>query len=329
MKRALVLAAALLAAALFAGSALARVGYVHDLTGTATVRTGNQPPRPLRVGDLVDQGQTVATGEGSSAVIKFEDGQVMVLSERSAFTVQRYVYNKQRVRDSGASFELLRGGLRFITGVIGSTNRNVRITAATATIGVRGTDASLFLDAVTQIVTAAVSVGAIAMGTPLGSTDLGIGNFSAAGPNAAPSTPAPTAQAVAAVAQTLNTLAAARNIPVNTPVVVDTSARAAAAQAQAADARAKAAAAPQDTALQQQAQQATQQAADALAVAVTAAQQAYQQALQAGATPPAPPAPPPAPPAPAPEGTGTTGPTTTTTPTGTTGTGGGGTASPN
>jgi hypothetical protein len=331
---------ALFAVALLgAGSAsevFARSGYVHDLTGSATVRTGTGPTRPLRVGDIIDQGQTIQTADKSAAVVKFEDGQVMALHSGSAFTIAQYNYNKQNIGASNAVFNLVRGGLRFITGVIGSTNRNaVRLTAASATIGIRGTDGTVVLDAVTQIVTAAVNVGALTMTTPLGTQNIGIGQFVAASPAAPPSAPAPTAQATAAVAQTLNTLAAATNIPVNTPVVVEASAQAAAAQANAKNLQAQAAAQPQNQALQKAAEEAAAQAAAALSNAVQLAQQAFQQALAAGAVPPAPPAPPA--PAPTPTPTPTTTPTDTTTPTTTTpttgtggaGGGGGGTASPN
>ena len=327
MTRGIALFTAALAAMVFTSSALARAGYVHDMTGTVTVRNGSQAPRPLKVGDLIAQGQTVSTAERSTAVIKFEDGQVMALHERTSFTIQQYNYNKQRVRESSAAFRLLQGGLRFITGVIGSTNRNaLRISTATTTVGIRGTDGTLIVDPVTQIVTAAIAAGAVTMTTAQVTVEVGAGNFSSAGPNARPTAPAPTAQATGAVAQTLNSLASAQNIPINTPVVVEASARAAAAQAQAAELRAKAAAAPQDAALRQQAQEASAAAAAATGTAVAAAQQAYQAALQAGATPPAPPAPPPAAPQ-QPQGTGTAPTTTTSTP-GSSGAGGGGGSTP-
>lgn len=322
-----------------AGPSLAKSGYVHDLSGSATVREGAGAPRALRVGDLVDAGQTVSTAEKSAAVIKFEDGQVMALHERSAFTIQEYSYDKKNVSASRAAFNLLQGGLRFITGVIGSTNRNAfRMAAGTATIGVRGTDGTVMFDPVTQIVTAAVNAGALAITNPLGTQTIGVGNFSSVSPNQAPRAPAPVAQALPAVRATLNSLAQARNIPVNTPVVIAQSARAAAAQARASELRQQAAANPQNQALQQQALQAEVQATQALSQAISAAQDAYTAAIQAGAVTPAPAAPPPPPsdPTPTPSPTPTTTdptptPTTTTTgtPTGTSGAGGGGTASPN
>src|SRR5437899_9573951 len=154
-----VVVAALLA--LCAGSAFAQAAYVHAMTGTATAVTGTAQ-RALKTGDVLDSGTTVSTGARSSAVIKFEDGQVMVLAESSSFRIVDYSYNKQRVAQSNAVFSLLQGGLRFISGVIGSTNRNnFRMTAGTATIGIRGTDGTVTIDAVTQAVTVAVNAGAL------------------------------------------------------------------------------------------------------------------------------------------------------------------------
>ena len=269
---------------------------MHDLTGTATVRTTPVAQEILRIGDIVQAGQTIVTEDNSTAVIKFEDGQVLALNQRSSFVIREYVYNRQQIRSSSAAFELLRGGLRFITGVIGSTNPNaVRIRAGNATIGIRGTDGTVLFNPATQEVTAAVSSGAIAVSTPLGTQTVSPGTFTRATPSAPPPPPAPVVQAPPAVQQAVTVLAAQPNIPVNTPVVVEISARAVVAQAQAQALQQQAAANP---ALQQQAQQAQQQAQQAVAQAATAAQAAYQQAIQAGAVPPAPPAPPPAPAAP-------------------------------
>jgi hypothetical protein len=322
-----VLVAALLTVC--AGTAFAQVAYVHDMTGTATTTLGGAQ-RALKIGDVVEAGSIVSTGDRSSAVIKFEDGQVMALAERSSFRIVNYQYNKRNVGASSAVFSLLQGGLRFISGVIGSTNRNsFRLNAQSATIGIRGTDGTVTIDAVTNAVYAAVAAGALAMETPQGTQNIGVGNFASHSPGNAPTAPQPTAQATGAVQQTLNTLAATQNLPINTPVVVQASARAAAARANAQALAARAAAQPNDPALQRAAAEAAAQAQQALDAAVAAAQQAYQEAIQNGAVPPEPPAPPP------PSPTTDTTPTSTgtsSTPTGGAGAGGGGTgttASPN
>ena len=308
MKRLLAVFSAFLLS-LAAGTALAQVGYVHALTGTATAAQGSSQ-RPLEVGSAIETGMVVSTGAKSSATLKFEDGQIFVLSENSTFRVADYRYDKQRVGESSASFSLLKGALRFVTGVIGATNHNaVRVNAGTATAGIRGTDATLSIDAATQAVTAAVNAGLVALSTPQGTQNVGPGEFSESRPGLAPTPPAPLAQAAALIRAVASSLAS-QPVPLNTPVVVALSARAAAAAA-------RAAAQPGNEALQRVAQ-------EALDRAIQAAESALKSAIDAGAVPPAPPAPPPPPP----QGdTGVGAPTSTSTsstPTGGAGAGGGG-----
>ena len=306
---------------LAAGQAFAQVAYVHDMTGTATATSGTAQ-RALKIGDTLNAGATVTTGAKSTAVIKFEDGHIAALAENSSFRIADYRYNKARPREGSVVLNVLRGGLRMITGVIGTNNRdNVKVQVGTATIGIRGTDLTVYYNVIAQTITAAVAAGEVAMTTPQGTQNIGPGNFSSAGAGQAPSAPAPTAQAVAAVAQVISNLAA-QGIPINTPVVVQASANAAAAAANARQLAAQAAAQPGNTALQQAAQAAELQAQQLTETAIGAAQDALKAAVDAGAVLPPPPAPPPA--------TGDTsvpptGTGSTSSPTGAGGAGGGGT----
>jgi len=317
------------------GYALAApIAYVHELTGNMQAQYGAAAPQNLKIGSTIEPGGVLSTGPGSNAIVKFEDGQIMVMQPNTRFAVRQYDYVKTNVAKSNAVFELLQGGLRFVTGVIGSTNKNAfKLTAGTATIGIRGTDGTVIYDAIANVVTAAVNAGALALQTPLGTTNVPVGTFSSSTASTPPSASTPLAQATAVVAAQL-AQASAVPVPINTPVVVAASAQAAVAQAAARAAAQAAAAAPANAALQQAAVQAQAAADSALQTAVQAATQAYQNAIQNGATPPAPPASPisslsqPAGPTSGPGPAGTTGTTTTGTPTGTgSGSGGGGTSS--
>ncbi len=280
-------------------NAFAAAAYVHELQGTLTGQYGSAPATPLKIGDLVDPGVLLTTGEKSTAVVKFEDGQIVVLQPNTQFAVRQYTYNAKQVKDSNILFQLVQGGLRFVTGVIGATNHDAfKLTVGTATIGVRGTDGiALYIQGV---ITAAVSVGSLALQTPLGIANIPTGTFTSAPPTAPPSVPSPIAQAaaVAPVVAAQLAQATAVAVPINTPVVVQASANAAAAQNTARIAAQVAAAAPTNAAAQQIAAQAAAAAQAALQTAVQAASQAFQQAVQAGATVPTPPAPPTAPPTP-------------------------------
>jgi hypothetical protein len=280
-----ILAAALVApfSPLAAGNAFGQAAYVHELSGSATA-TVNSATRPLKTGDILGSGTTVSTGDKSRAVIKFEDGQIMVLAERSSFRIVEYRYVKERVRDSNAVFALLQGGLRFISGMIGSTNRNAfRLTAGTATIGIRGTDGSVIFDQITQAVTLAVATGEASLTTPQGTQAVGAGQTSQT-----------LTQVVQGVYNQLNT----QLVPINTPVVVAASAAAAAAAAEA---------------TRLGTPEARAEAQRLLAIAVAEAQKAYQQAIDGGAVPPDGPS----------DSTSTTS-TSSSAPTGAAGAGGGG-----
>jgi hypothetical protein len=140
MKRASVLLAVL--AFFFAGMALAGA-IVTSAVGTVQGQVGSSASRMLRVGDEVNQGTTVSTGPASSVVLKFDDGQVAALTANSRMVVTAYQYSPS----SGTGnilLSLLDGGMRAITGLIGKNSPDrVSYRAATATIGIRGTDVTI------------------------------------------------------------------------------------------------------------------------------------------------------------------------------------------
>ena len=143
-----------LVALFFAGLALAQnTAVVTSTTGTASVQTGTGPARTLKVGDELRQGDTVFTGAASSLVLKFDDGQVAALTANSRMTVTRYQYNAQTGSGS-VLLSLVNGGMRAITGLIGRrTPENVAYRAATATIGIRGTDTTQATDGKNVVLT--------------------------------------------------------------------------------------------------------------------------------------------------------------------------------
>jgi hypothetical protein len=149
---------------LFAGLAFANTATVTSSTGTVQVKTGTAPARVLRTGDQVRQGDTITTGPVSSAVLKFEDGQVAALTANSRMTVTAYQYNP---RTGGGSIllSLIDGGMRAITGLIGRrTPNNVAYRAASATIGIRGTDVTIVTSQGNVVVT--VTEGVISFAFP-------------------------------------------------------------------------------------------------------------------------------------------------------------------
>ena len=116
---------------------------VTSLSGTAQVQVGSAPARTLRQGDRVNQGDTVSTGPTSSLVLRFDDGQVTALTSNSRMTITQYQFNQQS-GTGNVLLSLIDGGMRAITGLIGKTSPDrVSYRAATATIGIRGTDVTI------------------------------------------------------------------------------------------------------------------------------------------------------------------------------------------
>jgi hypothetical protein len=127
----------------FAQLALAAGAVVTSTTGTVSVQTGQASSRALRTGDQVAQGDTIITGANSAAVLKFDDGQVVALTSNSRMQVTNYQYNPA-TESGNVLLSLVSGGMRAITGLIGRRAPDkVAYRAATATIGIRGTDTTI------------------------------------------------------------------------------------------------------------------------------------------------------------------------------------------
>jgi len=123
---------------------LAAPAVVSALTGTAQAIPGAGAPRALRIGDDVNQGETVTTEENSSLVLRFEDGQVVALTGRSRLAVNAYTFDRIDATKSNVLLSLLTGGMRAITGLIGRRDPSkVAYRAGSATIGIRGTDVTI------------------------------------------------------------------------------------------------------------------------------------------------------------------------------------------
>jgi len=113
---------------------------VTSATGGPLVQTAGGTTKPLRVGDSVNVSDTVVTGSGASAVVKFDDGQVAALTAGSRLEVNTFSYDP--AAKTGSLFlTVARGGVRFVTGEIGKNSRqDYGIRVGQATVRVLGTD---------------------------------------------------------------------------------------------------------------------------------------------------------------------------------------------
>jgi hypothetical protein len=126
------------------GAWAAGAAKVDFAVGPVDAVTANGLSRTLVKGDPVVSGETVRTGSGARAQLRFNDGGMVSLQPNTDFRLDDYNFSgKDDAQDRGF-FSLLRGGLRTITGMVGRVNKdNYKITTSVATIGIRGTEYTL------------------------------------------------------------------------------------------------------------------------------------------------------------------------------------------
>ncbi len=155
----------------------APAGQISESKGFVTVGAPEKSPVSAKKGSGVDPGQVITTGTNGQAVIKFQDGQIIALKSNSIFKVNSYKFDQASPEKGESVFALLQGGLRAITGLIGSNNKaGWRLATPTATAGVRGTD---FLVAIQQATYFKVNSGAIAVTNAGGTTIVSAGESAA------------------------------------------------------------------------------------------------------------------------------------------------------
>ncbi|MGH8662113.1 MAG: FecR family protein [Burkholderiales bacterium] len=136
-------------------------GFVQEVSGNVTAQVGTRSPQSVGRGQTLVSNAIIATGPGSYAALKFEDGTAVLLKENTSFQVQSYTYNPKAPENASAIFNLVRGGLRMITGLVTSRNRDaLKVATPLATIGIRGTEfiAELVNPLYVQVVNGVVTV---------------------------------------------------------------------------------------------------------------------------------------------------------------------------
>lgn len=132
--------AAFSAFAFFTANVLAAdSGSIDKLSGDVVITSPGKAPRKATAKDAVQSGDTIATQGKSEAVIKLADESVIALRPNTQFQLSEFKYDKKPT--DTAQFSLLKGVARLLTGLVGSSQPDrVKVTAATATVGIRGTD---------------------------------------------------------------------------------------------------------------------------------------------------------------------------------------------
>jgi len=115
-------------------------GMITHLSGTLSVKRTDGSSKLIAVKSEVLEGDVLVTQAETYARVKFADGGEVVLVPKTELKIQSYAYNAAKPESDNVVLNMLKGGLRAVTGLIGKRSRQkVTFLTETATIGIRGT----------------------------------------------------------------------------------------------------------------------------------------------------------------------------------------------
>lgn len=115
-----------------AGMVKTMVGEVRIERGGSTVVT--------KIGEEVQNLDRIFTGKDSSVGVTLRDETLLSTGANSVLVIDQYEFDTES-REGNTEVSLLKGTLRFVTGVIGKLRpKAVLVKTPVATIGIRGTD---------------------------------------------------------------------------------------------------------------------------------------------------------------------------------------------
>lgn len=134
------LAALALACACALASAAQVAGTVVNLSGALMAKKADGTVKVLAVKSEVEQGDTLVSEKNTYAQIRFVDSSEITLKPNTTFKIEAFAFDAGKPEGDSANFNLVKGGLRSITGLLGKRNKEkFQLKTPTATIGIRGT----------------------------------------------------------------------------------------------------------------------------------------------------------------------------------------------
>lgn len=111
---------------------------------TATASGGLR--RLMAQGGSVYPGDVIQSAAGAYAVLAFRDESVLTIQAESTVRIDDFVFDRANPGEGRFLVNLVRGGMRALTGGIGQANAsNVKYRLPTATVGVRGTGTDMYV----------------------------------------------------------------------------------------------------------------------------------------------------------------------------------------
>ncbi|NVM77810.1 hypothetical protein FHW83_003633 [Duganella sp. SG902] len=123
-----------------AGWAAQVAGTVVQLSGPLLAKKADGAVRILSMKSEVESGDTLVTEKNTYAMVKFIDNSEITLKPQTTFKVENFSFDAGNPGGDTASFNLVKGGLRSVTGLLGKRNKEkFSMKTPSATIGIRGT----------------------------------------------------------------------------------------------------------------------------------------------------------------------------------------------
>src|SRR3954471_10390701 len=118
-----------------AAQAASTVGSVVDLSGLLVAKRINGTMKVLTQKSDVEQGDILFSEKNTYARVRFIDNSEITLQPNSQLEVANFSYDAAKPKGDSAVFNLIKGGLRSISGLLGKrSSENVTFTTPAATI---------------------------------------------------------------------------------------------------------------------------------------------------------------------------------------------------
>nr|WP_308410559.1 FecR family protein [Janthinobacterium sp. ROICE36] len=115
-------------------------GTVTQLSGPMMAKKADGKVKILSLKSEVEAGDTLVTEKNTYALVKFIDNSEITLKPSTTFVVEQFAYQADQPDGDRASFNLVKGGLRSLSGLLGKRNKErFEMKTPVATIGIRGT----------------------------------------------------------------------------------------------------------------------------------------------------------------------------------------------
>ena len=114
-------------------------GSIARVSGAATVRTKDGKSREAKQKDAVHVAETIITGADGQVLVRMNDKSSLLVRPKSTVVIEDFQFESKT--DDRASTSVAAGAIRAVSGQIAKDNpANIKYSAGTATIGIRGTD---------------------------------------------------------------------------------------------------------------------------------------------------------------------------------------------